>query len=944
MGSSKIKLDFLDPPTRDGDLGTLGHYRVIAQLGKGGMGYVFRAEDIKLERSVALKVMNRKIAATPHSRARFISEARAMAAVHHDNVATIFEVGEKNKTPFMAMEMLKGSTLERFKKAETRPPYQTIIKFAKEMARGLAAAHSKGIVHRDIKPANIWVEEENDRIKILDFGLALASTPVDQLAGRGAVIGTPGYLSPEQARSEPLDDRSDLYSMGVVLYELATGVLPLHNKTVAGQLIAILAHKPTPLRDLNPDVPQPLADLIHRLLRKEPRFRISSAAELEKQLDVAAVECESKSEVAQALNKLQMGLDKITKQKEEPVAAAPMMPDLPDPFATLPDNLGSGSGSYPAAPATAAPANTAPSKSGIGKSNPHRRQPSRKKAAAKSAPSPIQKYWPIGAAAAVAVIAIPLGLIAFSGPDKPNVISAPVVAVDSKDRKDPPKTNRNVPPKQKPSSQGNRSQGNRSQDSPPPKPQNNDSKEKETATLVKVVKINDAKAPGAVALINNNTLNGSFEQKGSGPLTGHNGAKSKIPGWSAIFKGQQAGWANQESRAATDGKSYAFIDRSSVIELNSDLLDYKTQPGDVFRIAFDIGGRGKRKGKAKYEALLNFQQDEKGPAANRYKIGESQDQTNVSQKNRTIGFRYTARDADVGLKPKVRLIMTEEGGQRSKSYLDNVRFTVQSKSKSNSLASDQPDPSQVAANTNPAVTQPSEMSSQPETMPIKSSPDPANTEPATPAVQMASKTIQTTEGVGADSTVKKGGSSRDQLGLKPTLSVQRRGKVEVQHSYMRFDLSSISPETGGNEGRGGNRKRGNQNITRKTGKAALVLHLTETKDAGGGVIRLFGTSTPESQLWGEQSKVAINWKNSFSSNGLSGLPLLAELQIPKNQSDRVLRISSDDLSDFVRTASQQSVTLVISGGSSGTAPISFVSREGNKAEAPALVVQVESNQ
>ena len=145
MGSSKIKLDFLDPPTRDSDLGMLGHYRVIAQLGKGGMGYVFRAEDIKLERSVALKVMNRKIAATPHSRARFISEARAMAAVHHDNVATIFEVGEKNKTPFMAMEMLKGSTLERFKKAETRPSYQTVIQFAKEMARGLAAAHSKGL-------------------------------------------------------------------------------------------------------------------------------------------------------------------------------------------------------------------------------------------------------------------------------------------------------------------------------------------------------------------------------------------------------------------------------------------------------------------------------------------------------------------------------------------------------------------------------------------------------------------------------------------------------------------------------------------------------------------------------------------------------------------------------------------------------------------------------
>ena len=123
MGSSKSQIEFLDPPTVDGDLGTLGHYRVINVLGKGGMGYVFRAEDTRLKRTVALKVMNRKIASTPNSRARFISEARSMAAIHHDNVATIFEVGERNKTPFMAMEMLKGSTMERFKKEPERPSY-----------------------------------------------------------------------------------------------------------------------------------------------------------------------------------------------------------------------------------------------------------------------------------------------------------------------------------------------------------------------------------------------------------------------------------------------------------------------------------------------------------------------------------------------------------------------------------------------------------------------------------------------------------------------------------------------------------------------------------------------------------------------------------------------------------------------------------------------------
>ena len=170
-------------------------------------------------------------------------------------------------------------------------------------------------MHRDIKPANIWIEAEKDRIKILDFGLALASTPVDHLAGRGAVIGTPGYLSPEQARSEPLDDRSDLYSLGVVLYELCTTQLPIQAKTVPGQLISILAHRPKPVSELNPEIPQPLCDLIHRLLRKEPRLRPSSAAKLAEELDRVEQECHAKSEVAQAINKLQMGLSEVVSKK-----------------------------------------------------------------------------------------------------------------------------------------------------------------------------------------------------------------------------------------------------------------------------------------------------------------------------------------------------------------------------------------------------------------------------------------------------------------------------------------------------------------------------------------------------------------------------------------------------------------------------------------------------
>lgn len=393
MAASTKSYDFLEPATQSGDLGTLGHYRVIAELGRGGMGFVFRAEDSKLERAVALKVMNQRIAATPNSRQRFMHEARAMAAVHHDNVATIFEVGESNGIPFMAMEMLKGSTLETFNKANHRLSFEKIIDYARQIARGLAAAHANGIVHRDIKPANIWIEEGKDRIKILDFGLALASTPVDHLAGRGAVIGTPGYLSPEQARSEPLDDRSDLYSMGVVLYELCTGKLPIQAKSVPGQLISILAHRPIPINQINPEIPQPLCDLIHRMLRKEPRSRPSSAVQLQAELDRAETDCHAKSEVAQAINKLQMGLSQVVSKGADTSlfdTIEEYQDPIPDPLAAIP------------APVTMIPP----------------ARPAAKQAAAAPAAPAWQAYWPFAAIGAVVLIALPVLTFAFSGAGK----------------------------------------------------------------------------------------------------------------------------------------------------------------------------------------------------------------------------------------------------------------------------------------------------------------------------------------------------------------------------------------------------------------------------------------------------------------------------------------------------------------------------------------------
>ncbi len=199
---------------------------------------------------------------------------------------------------------------------DKRLPYPRLIDYAIQICRGLAAAHARGIVHRDIKPANIWIDEEQDRIKILDFGLALASVAMDQLSGRGSVVGTPQYLSPEQASSEPLDDRSDLYSLGVVLFELSTGQLPFAARAVADQLIATLAMTPPKARDVSAEVPEPLSELIAQLMQKEPRKRPRSAMALEAQLQQVARECEAKSDVALTINKLQESLLQVANKKE----------------------------------------------------------------------------------------------------------------------------------------------------------------------------------------------------------------------------------------------------------------------------------------------------------------------------------------------------------------------------------------------------------------------------------------------------------------------------------------------------------------------------------------------------------------------------------------------------------------------------------------------------
>ncbi len=267
----------LRPPEAADELGRLGGYRVLRLLGQGGMGAVFLAEDPHLERKVALKVMGPGVAALPEARQRFLREAKATAKIKNDNVIAIYQVGEDNGVPFLAMEYLRGESLEGWLRRGKPLSAGQLLRMARDVTRGLAAAHEKGLVHRDIKPANLWLEAPRGRVKILDFGLARGGVEEVQLTQSGAILGTPAYMSPEQARGEPADARSDLFSLGCVLYRLCTGVSPFHGRTVMAVLTALATDEPVPVRQKNPQIPQALADLVMRLLAKRREDRPASA-------------------------------------------------------------------------------------------------------------------------------------------------------------------------------------------------------------------------------------------------------------------------------------------------------------------------------------------------------------------------------------------------------------------------------------------------------------------------------------------------------------------------------------------------------------------------------------------------------------------------------------------------------------------------------------------
>ncbi len=286
---SGSEFDF-DLPAKPGEVGKLGPYRIVRELGRGGMGAVFEAYDERLGRSVALKVMLPKYAAIAESRGRFLREARAAAKLANDHIVTIYEANIYNDTPCIAMQLLQGLSLDQFLKANPKLSLPQVLQIGKEIAMGLAAAHDAGLVHRDIKLANIWMESPNYRVKILDFGLAKQASREMQTSGEialdvasldhtatGTILGTPLYMSPEQARGEPVDYRTDLYSLGVLLYRISTGVMPFGGNSMRDLLISINNYPAKPARELNPELPVSFSNLIDRLLRKRAEQRPGSA-------------------------------------------------------------------------------------------------------------------------------------------------------------------------------------------------------------------------------------------------------------------------------------------------------------------------------------------------------------------------------------------------------------------------------------------------------------------------------------------------------------------------------------------------------------------------------------------------------------------------------------------------------------------------------------------
>jgi serine/threonine protein kinase len=261
----------------------LDHYAVTSLVGKGSGGVVFRGFDEVLHRTVAVKVMAPQLATDAVARRRFLREARAMASIRNDYVIDVYAVGEKQGLPYLVMEYIAGVSLQSKLRAGLPLELEEILRIGYQAACGLAAAHAEGVIHRDITPSNILLENHIGRVKITDFGLAFATDDA-KLTQVGAICGTPRFMAPEQANGETLDHRTDLFSLGSVLYTMCTGKAPFTGGNSIAILKQVCEATPQPIRELNPKIPDWLIEIISKLHAKSPRDRVRSANSLAKML------------------------------------------------------------------------------------------------------------------------------------------------------------------------------------------------------------------------------------------------------------------------------------------------------------------------------------------------------------------------------------------------------------------------------------------------------------------------------------------------------------------------------------------------------------------------------------------------------------------------------------------------------------------------------------
>src|SRR5436190_6269867 len=279
---------------------TLGHFRILEKLGEGGMGVVYLAQDTRLQRNVALKLLPPAMAREPERLRRFEREAKVVASLNHPNIVTLFSVEEAENERFLTMEYVEGQTLDELVPSEGLETRE-VLRLGVQLADAVAAAHQRGITHRDLKPSNVMVTVEG-RVKVLDFGLAklldddstqLHGLAPDNLTREGSIVGTLAYMSPERLQGKVADARADVFALGVLLYEMATGARPFNGGNSAELISAVLRDQPPPLRRLKPDLPGSLGDVIMRSLEKNPDARLQAAGVVRDALETAARELTS---------------------------------------------------------------------------------------------------------------------------------------------------------------------------------------------------------------------------------------------------------------------------------------------------------------------------------------------------------------------------------------------------------------------------------------------------------------------------------------------------------------------------------------------------------------------------------------------------------------------------------------------------------------------------